>query len=142
MSGKVIPEGYTDGTIIDAWSEFAEKGGPTDLVACWEVRLDGYEGTDGDVQCRHKMYGGEEKEDKTKRVFEFLGLEYPDDINRSAEVTNGKRVRVGTFHNTTDRGKVFVNHYIVTGKQRERADPAAVAAAVAKKTGRGTGLPF
>ena len=41
MTGKIIPEGYESGVVIDAWSEFADNAGPTDLVGGREVRLDG-----------------------------------------------------------------------------------------------------
>jgi hypothetical protein len=138
VTEKMIPEGYNSGVIIGAWTEFAEDGSD-DQVACFEVRLDGYpeETTDGDVTCFHKMFGLPEKEAKTAAVLGSLGLDYEADNVPLliAERTIGRRVRVGTFHNTTTSGKVYVNHYIVIGKARAKADQDKAAEAWDRKRG-------
>jgi hypothetical protein len=138
------PQGFYSGEIVEAAWDIDDDDDMKPVIG-FKVKLDDF---DEPAWCWHKCYGtrGGDKGphlEKTKAIVEAIIGSW-DSADRISELAPGKRVRVGVYHNTTDRGKVYVNTYIVIGGRRGSSDPEKVATAVSKLTGKlgPTGLPF
>jgi hypothetical protein len=136
--------GFFGGEVIEAAWDIDDDDDMKPVIG-FRVKLDRFEEP---CWCWHKCYGTKQNGDphleKTRAIVEAVVGSW-DNADRIAELAPGKRVTVGVFHNTTDRGKVYENCYIVIGgKRRGAGDPEKVATAVSKLTGKlgPTGLPF
>lgn len=130
------PEGFFNGAIVDAWTEYEDEENKKDVRLHWMVQLDdGY----SEIECRHRTTS--DRIEKTTAIVESLEQSYPAILTEMGQ-TIGRRVRVNVVHKHGSKGGVFVNGYIVLGGggRGRRMTPEEQALALAKASG--TGLPF
>ena len=126
---SIHPKGTFPGTIIDAGMGLAYQS-DTDLVLVLECETE-----HGYITCKHKLFG--KYLDKTKEVFESLGIPLPEGVDNVGDLT-GKEVEVYVGHFNKENGETTAYGKINTGGP---TDPEAVKRAIAKFKG-GDDVPF
>jgi hypothetical protein len=113
---QLPPAGYHDGTIVDAWLEENEQYEDS-LTVVFNVDLEGGE----NIECRHRIEG--KHADLNKEILHKLGVEnWPDDLERTATITQSADVRVKITHATKRSGEEYYRAYITFGGPAQRVE--------------------
>ena len=121
----MTPEGVYPAKIEDAWVETLDKGG---MLLCFNTALTSPDGERIEECAKHATFG--KGLGSTKAVCKLLDIEFPDGL---AEIERcvGTECDVRIKHKVGEK-HTFLNAYIVTARQAERASKDEIAAGVAK----------
>jgi len=120
----MTPEGYYPAKITEAWVEVQDAG----PLLCFDTTLTMPDGTTVEETAKHPAW--DKGLPAAKAVAELLNIAWPDGLE-TIETCIGAECDVKIKHKVGER-HTFLNAYIVTQRQAERATKDQIKAAVAK----------